>query len=138
MADNRNTVLYIGLTVAAVAAGWWLVGRLRKPAGGPGDGFIGTAEASRIATIWAGLHADANALTLIGQTRIVFKIGKPPLMSSADWTIVGGTPTAAFYYVEFSYVGDNWLTVMIDAITGEKPPVSQGWVAGRLGPNFGL
>lgn len=124
-----------------MAGGWWLVRWLRKPPGTGGGGsgeFIGTVEASRIATIWAEIHADANALTLVAQTRIVFHIGKPPLYPSADWATVGGTPTRAFYYVEFVFSANEFLTVMIDALTGEKPPFSEGWVAGPMDRNFGL
>ena len=133
MAKDQTPLLYAGVTIAAVAGGWWLIGRLRQP------GIISQAQAEAFALPWAQDYAFSSSLTLVGQTRTVYFVGKPPLMSSGDWALVGGTPTRAFYYVEFVYVGlDEFLTVMIDAITGLKPPVSQGWVAGPMDLNFGL
>lgn len=134
--DEINPVLVAGVAVVAAAGALWLV--LRRPRVRAGGVQISQAQASRFAFSWAQSHAEANGLTLISQTRNVFFVGKPPRMTSADWQAVGGTPTRAFFYVEFSYVGDNFLTVMIDAVTGEKPPVSEGWVADTISRAFGL
>ncbi len=132
-----NPLVFVGVGVVAVAGGWWLVSRLRKPSTPPPT-FITQAEASAFALSWALSHAAANSLTLIGQTRIRFFTGKPPRMTSADWLAVGGTPTRSFWYVEFNFTNGSFLTVMIDAITGEKPPVTEGWVVDTMSHAFGI
>lgn len=53
MPDNRNTVLYIGLTVAAVGAGWWLVGRLRRAPFQVGQRVRSVAQPSLLGTVVA-------------------------------------------------------------------------------------
>ena len=141
MANKQNPIVYLGLGLAAVGGGWWLYGKLTKKDGQ--NGYIGEAAASSNALAWAVVHAAANALVSPPvQTRIVFFIGKPPLMSAASWAAVGGTTQKAFYYVEFNFALDtpplNFLTVMIDALTGERPLVSDSWVVGTMRLNFGL
>ena len=136
MPNGRNPIVYLGLGLAAVGGGWWLYGKLTK-----NKGYIGEAAASSNALAWAQIHATANALVSPPvQTRIKFFVGKPPLMSAASWAAVGGTTYRAFYYVEFNFASDalNFLTVMIDALTGERPLVSDSWVAGTMAANFGL
>lgn len=139
MANGRtlNPLLLGGLTIGAVGVGWWLLRGRAKADSAPPTG-ITAFEAGAFALSWAQDHAASNGLTLIGQTRIRRFVGKPPRMSNTSWRAVGGTTTSAFYYVEFAFSGSNFLTVMIDAITGEKPPVTEGWVAGTMNRNFGL
>jgi len=136
---SMNPLVLGGLAVGAVGLGWWFLrGRAQAAPPPPVTARITPAEAGIFALSWAQEHAAFNGLTLIGQTRIRFFTGKPPRMSSTNWMAVGGTRTSAFYYVEFSYAGGQFLTVMIDALTGEKPPVTEGWVAGTMSRNFGL
>lgn len=127
-------LLVLGLAAGAVGLGWWLIGRGK--AGAPTRITIDQARAFALA--WSQIYEDSTGLILDHATRGIRFTGKPPIMSDADWAAVGGTPTSEFYYMEFLYTDGSYLTVMIDAFTGEKPPVSQGWVAGPIANNFGL
>ena len=143
-----GTLIGLGVIAAAAGLGWWLVGRRKvetgppEPEPEPEPVLLTEPEAAAFALSWAQTYESLSGLNLVAQTRIRYFTGQPPRLSDADWLLVEGTPTSTFWYVEFRYTDpsllSSFLTVMIDGITGEKPPLGVGWVVDRMNTIFGL